>query len=556
MLSRLHIRNYILIDSLEVDFPEGLVIITGQTGAGKSIILGALSLVMGGKGDASMLAEGAENCVVEAEFDTADPEVKAILEENDVEWDSGHLIIRRMLGRSGRSRSFINDTPVPVALLQDMATRLVDIHSQHRSLLLTDPDFQLTVLDWFAGNSGKLEACREAWRSYRALKAEIQQARERLGRMASDHDYNQAQWEQLDKAALRSGELEELEEEQKQLANAEQIKESLAEVNRLFSPDDNSGALGLDASLKEARRRLEHVSRFVPSAADLAERLDSARLELDDILSEVEDMDARTNLSSDRLQMVEDRMSMLYSLLKKHDCSTIDELISVRDAFGESLFDSTALEERIAELENQLSKAADAYHSLAADLHSSRAAAAPSFAARITDSLHFLELDRAAFDVALSDAQEGPAGTDKVQFLFSSTGTRMQDVSKCASGGEMSRIMLSLKAMMARFTGMPTLIFDEIDTGVSGSVADKMGTMICEMGKDMQVFSITHLPQVAAKGNAHYVVSKSVDGSGRTISSMHEVCGEERVMELARLLSGSKVTPEAVANARSLMGND
>lgn len=553
MLSRLHIRNYILIDSLEVDFPEGLVIITGQTGAGKSIILGALSLVMGGKGDASMLAEGAENCVVEAEFDTSDPEVRAILEAEDVDWDSGHLIIRRMLGRSGRSRSFVNDTPVQVAMLQELSSRLVDIHSQHRSLLLTDQNFQLTVLDWFSGNSQKLEACNEAWRRYRSLQSELQQAKDKLARLASDHDYNQAQWEQLDKAALRSGELEELEEEQNQLANAEQIKEALAEVSRLFSADENSAFSGLDASLKEARRRLEHVSRFIPSAAELAERMDSARLELDDIFSEVEDMDARTNLSEERLQFVEDRMSMLYSLLKKHACNTIEELISVRDAFSESLYDSTALEERIEELGRQLTEAGQQYRKLAAELHESRAAAAPSFAAGITDSLRFLELDRAVFDVALTEAQEGPSGTDRVQFLFSSTGSRMQDVSKCASGGEMSRIMLSLKAMMARFAGMPTLIFDEIDTGVSGSVADKMGSMICEMGQDMQVFSITHLPQVAAKGNAHYVVSKSVDESGRTISSMHMVSGEGRVQEIARLLSGSKVTPEAVANARSLM---
>ena len=553
MLRSLHIRNYILIDSLEVQFPEGLVIITGQTGAGKSILLGALSLVAGARGDASVLSEGAENCVVEAEFDTQDEEIRALLEENDAEWDDGHLIVRRVVNRSGRSRSFVNDCPVPVTLLPDIASRLIDIHSQHRSLLLTDRGFQLSALDWFAGNAATLQSCRAAWKDYCGLRDELEKARTTLARLASDRDYNQAQWEQLDAARLREGELAELDAEQKQLANAEQIKESLSGVQALMDADERSGREGMDASLKEASRLLGHVARYVPSLSSLSERVDSARIELADILSEVEDINSRTNLSQERLEQVEDRMSLLYSLMKKHGCRTVEELIAVRDGFSDALYDSTALEERIQELEKQMKTVRGGYEALCSELHASRVKAAPEFADRITASLHFLELDRADFDVTVSDAQEGPSGTDRVQFLFSSTGSVLQDVSKVASGGEISRIMLCLKAMMARYVGMPTLIFDEIDSGVSGSVADKMGRMICDMGKDMQVFSITHLPQVAAKGDAHYVVSKSEDASGRTVSTISEVRGEERIMEIARLLSGSRVTPEAVANARSLM---
>ena len=553
MLRSLHIRNYILIDSLEVQFPEGLVIITGQTGAGKSILLGALSLVAGARGDASVLSEGAENCVVEAEFDTQDEEIRALLEENDAEWDDGHLIVRRVVNRSGRSRSFVNDCPVPVTLLPDIASRLIDIHSQHRSLLLTDRGFQLSALDWFAGNAATLQSCRAAWKDYCGLRDELEKARTTLARLASDRDYNQAQWEQLDAARLREGELEELDAEQKQLANAEQIKESLSGVQSLMDADERSGREGMDASLKEASRLLGHVARYVPSLSSLSERVDSARIELADILSEVEDINSRTNLSQERLEQVEDRMSLLYSLMKKHGCRTVEELIAVRDGFSDALYDSTALEERIQELEKQMKTVRGGYEALCSELHASRVKAAPEFADRITASLHFLELDRAVFDVTVSDAQEGPSGTDRVQFLFSSTGSGLQDVSKVASGGEISRIMLCLKAMMARYVGMPTLIFDEIDSGVSGSVADKMGRMICDMGKDMQVFSITHLPQVAAKGDAHYVVSKSEDASGRTVSTISEVRGEERIMEIARLLSGSRVTPEAVANARSLI---
>ena len=553
MLRSLHIRNYILIDSLDISFPEGLVIITGQTGAGKSILLGALSLLAGSRADASLISEGADSCVVEAEFSGRDDALSALLSEADVEEDGDRLLIRRVVSASGRSRSFINDCPVQVGLLQQVAERLVDIHSQHKSLLLTDPHFQLSVLDHFAGNGGRVQECRDAWRSLQDLRSQLHAARLDLARMQADRDYNEAQWRQLDEARLTPGEWEELEEEQRSLANAEQIKEGIGRALSLLASGGETP--GLSASIKEAARQLEHVARFLPALNGLQARLDSARIELDDILSELETLDGRVDLSPGRLEAVEERMSTLHALFKKHHCTTVDELIAVRERYNEMLFDATAAGDRIQELERAVEAAEGRYRTVCADLTASRCQAAPGFAAAITESLRFLELERAVFDVAVCAAPESATGTDRVSYLFSSTGRDPVDVAKCASGGELSRIMLSLKAMMARFVGMPTLIFDEIDAGVSGSVADKMGRMICEMGRDMQVFSITHLPQVAAKGDAHYVVSKSVSADGRTVSTIREVKNEERTMEIARLLSGASITPAAIANARDLLSS-
>ena len=552
MLHSLHIEHYILIDSLDVQFPEGLVIITGQTGAGKSILLGALSLLSGARADASVIAEGADSCVVEAEFAGRDETLSALLSEADVEQDpDGRLLIRRVVSRSGRSRSFINDCPVQVGLLQEVAARLVDIHSQHKSLLLTDPHFQLSVLDHFAGNDVHLTECRAAWRSVQQLRTEIARERERFAQMQADHDYNEAQWRQLEDAKLVPGELESLEEEQRSLANAEQIKEALGGSLALLRAEGETP--GMSAALKDAARRLTSVAKYLPAVSGLQERLDSVRIELDDIDAELETLDGRVDLSPERLEAVEDRMSRLYSLLKKHNCSTLDELIAVRERYAEALAGPSATEDLIRDLEKTLASAEDRYHAVCAELTLARLTAAPAFAKAITESLHFLELDQAVFEVAVYVVPESATGTDRVSFLFSATGRDPQDVAKCASGGELSRIMLSLKEMMAKFVGMPTLIFDEIDTGVSGSVADKMGRMICAMGRDMQVFSITHLPQVAAKGDAHFVVEKTVQPDGRTVSTIREVQGEDRTMEIARLLSGSTISEAAIANARSLL---
>ena len=555
MLARLHVRNYVLIDSLEIDFPEGLIIITGQTGAGKSILLGALSLVTGAKADAAMVSDGADNCVVEAEFDTSDASIRDILEENEVEWDEGHLIIRRVVNRSGRSRAFVNDSPVPVTVLQDISSRLIDIHSQHQTLLLSDRQFQLDILDHYAGNMTLRQECASAWKGLASMKSELAALETRIARIASDKEYNEAQFRQLESASLREGELAELEEEQKQLANAEDIKTGLCGVEELFTAASSGGdVMSIDSSLKESVKMLSKVGRYIASASELAERLDSCRLELDDILAEVTDINSRVEMSEERLEQVESRMSMIYGLLKKHSCVDEAELIALRDRLSEELFDSTRLEEQAEDLRKDISKAETALGNIADALHAAREKAAQKFAEEISSSIRGLEMPYAVFEVHLVNSPISSTGSDVVSFKFSASGRNAVDVSKCASGGEMSRIMLALKAMMARFTSMPTMIFDEIDTGVSGSVADKMGSMICQMGEYMQVFAITHLPQVAAKGNAHYVVTKTIDEvTSKAVSGISRLTDHERIMEVARMLSGSVLTDAAIANAKELL---
>ena len=546
MLRSLHVRNYVLIDSLEIDFPEGLVIITGQTGAGKSILLGALGLALGGKADASLVGAHRETCVVEAEFSVdGNAPLKALMAENDLE-EGDTLLIRRTLNRTGRSRSFVNDEPVSLPVLQALSEQLIDIHSQHQTLRLGDPAFRMSLLDHYAGNTARLDACRKAWNDLQGLRKDLSDVTDRLRRMAVEKDYNEALFTRLDAAKLRDGELEELETEQKQLAHAEELKEYLNNCEDILAPADDRAPL--TAQLKEVEKQAARAARFIPALDPLVQRLESARVELEDIADELESANARIDVSPDRLEQVEDRMSLLYDLMKKHGVQTVGELIAERDRLSEALFDSTTLEERRVELEKALGKAEKVYAAAADALHDIREKASEGFAAAILASLAFLELDHAVFTVELGTAPDGPSGRDAVRFLFSSTGKAPQDLSKVASGGELSRIMLSLKAMMARYTAMPALIFDEIDTGVSGSAADRMGQMICRMGEDMQVFAITHLPQVAAKGNAHYLVTKEND-----VTDIRLLSREERIREIARLLSGSVITDAAVANARALL---
>ena len=544
-----------MIDSLDVDFPEGLIIITGQTGAGKSILLGALSLVMGAKADAGMISDGADNCVVEAEFDVdpSDSQLKAELEENDVEWDEGHLIVRRVLNRSGRSRAFVNDSPVSVQVLQSISSRLIDIHSQHQTLLLSDRQFQLDILDHYAGNISLREECEDLWRRLAKHRSELAALDARIASISSERDYTEARFRQLDEASLRLGELAELEEEQKQLANAEEIKTCLSYAEELFCPTSGDAA-SLDSILKEAGKQLSRAGRFIPSAQELAERVDSCRRELDDILSDVSSANSRVDVSESRLEAVESRMSFIYSLLQKFSCRDEAELIAQRDSLSEQLFDSTQLEEKRAQMQKMIDSVSSEHADVAARLTTSRMNASQSFAASIQESIRDMELPYSVFEVEILQAQLSATGSDSVAFRFSSTGKNPVDVAKCASGGEMSRIMLALKAMMARYANMPTMIFDEIDTGVSGSVADRMGSVICAMGAYMQVFAITHLPQVAAKGSAHYLVSKEIDPlTSEAVSKIERLSDEQRVLEVARMLSGSVLTDEAVANAKSLL---
>ncbi len=544
MLLSLQVVNYVLIDSLEASFPEGLIIITGQTGAGKSILLGALSLLLGGKADASMVGPKGENCVVEGVFSVAsDDEIRSILLSNDLEV-SEKLTIRRVLGRSGRSRSFINDEPVTLGVLQELAGHLVDIHSQNQTLSLSDPSFRLRILDTFAGNAELLSAAGSAWEELQGLVRQREELASKLSRLSLEREYSEARFRRLDEAGLKEGELEELEEEQKRLAHAEDIKTHLYAAEQAFDSEEFS----LIASLKDAEKQLLKASSFIPSLEELSSRLSSARLELEDIQEEISAQSSKVSVSPERLQAVEDRLSVLYDLMKRFDVRTIGELIAERDALSSELFDESALRDRLEDLDKSISKARQVYDKASASLHEARLKACKPLAGSIMSGLRFLELEKALFSVELTAAPEGPKGTDAVRLLFSSGGHSPVDVSKCASGGELSRIMLCLKAVMARNMAMPTMVFDEIDTGVSGSAADKMGSMICELGADMQVFAITHLPQVAAKGKAHYLVTKSDD-----VTSISRLDEDGRVGELARMLSGSVITEAAIANAKALL---
>ena len=419
-------------------------------------------------------------------------------------------------------------------------------------MLLSDRQFQLSILDHYAGNLQLLHDCAGAWRELLRLRSELALLEQQIAAIERNRDYNQAQFRQLDSAALRPGELEELEQEQKSLANAEEIKAAFCCVEALFDSSASDDGMSVDASLKEASRQLGKISRFLPSVAQLSQRIDSCRLELEDIFSEVSSINGSTFLSEGRLEEVESRMSLIYSLMTKHSCANEAELIALRDSLSEELSDSESLVERRNDLAKEIKQAEAAYNSIASALSRSRHDASESFARAIEESIRSLELPYAVFRLTLSESSPSASGTDAVSFCFSANNTEPVELSKCASGGEMSRIMLSLKAMMARYTQMPTMIFDEIDTGVSGSVADKIGSMVCEMGKYMQIFAITHLPQVAAKGNAHYLVSKEMK-DGRALSTITRIQGRERVMEVARMLSGAHLTDAAIANAEELL---
>ena len=556
MLRRLSIRNYVLIDSLDTEFPEGLVIITGQTGAGKSILLGALSLLMGAKADVSMIGEASDNCVVEGEFSVPpdDEDLKTLLEENDTDWDAGNITIRRIVNPTGRSRSFVNDSPVSVQFLSALSSKLIDIHSQHQTMLLSDKHFQLSLLDRFAGNSALLDTYRGHFRKYSTLSRELEEAEQAAARARSEYDYDKARFDRLDAAGLKDGELEELELEQKQLANAEDIKDGLCAAENLLDSVQSADGEGSVASvLRDASRHLEKIAGFVPKVSSLAERLENCRLEIDDILSELSAINSDTEISEGRLEIVEDRLSMLYSLLRAFSCQTEAELIAVRDSLSESISAMAGSDDRIAELRKMRQSEYELLENSAAELSAARHSAAGLLSAAIRDTVRSMELPDAEFRVTVSPSALSPDGADNVVYEFSSTGRNLSDVSRCASGGELSRIMLALKSIMARYANMPVMIFDEIDTGVSGSVADKMGSVICEMGSYMQVFAITHLPQVAAKGSAHYLVTKSTSDSGRAVSEMKRLSEEGRVLEIARMLSGSVLTDAAVANAKSLL---
>lgn len=536
MLSRLSISNYALISSLDITFPDGLVIITGETGAGKSILLGALSLVLGKRADSSVFCDNTRNCVVEAEFHDKSGE---------------EYILRRVITPAGRSRSFLNDEPVSLADLAAISNRIIDIHGQHQHLLLTDPDYRLGVIDHFAGTAPLLDEYKKIYDEYTAVEDEAASLEKSIAEEERDAEYRQFQLHKLQEAALVSGEMEALEQEQKALAHAEDIRTGLDAAYACLNPHD----ISVSQLLKDAATRLSKFAAWDDRLESLASRLESSRIEISDIEREIEDISSSVTVSPQRLDEVEERMSLIYSLERKYGCADVDELIALRDSLATALGGTEQMQDRLSALRQRQQELGTQREVLARRLSEQRRTASGSLSEALQEAVRSLEMPHAVFRAEISGKGRLTAtGGDNLDFMFSANGEQsLRDISKVASGGELSRVMLALKGLLARYTSMPTMIFDEIDTGVSGRIADKMGNMIGRMGQNMQIMAITHLPQIASKKGAHYLVYKEFGPDGKASTGIRRIEGEERVMEVARMLSGSELTPAAVENARELL---
>lgn len=536
MLSRLSISNYALISSLDITFPDGLVIITGETGAGKSILLGALSLVLGKRADSSVFCDNTRNCVVEAEFHDKSGE---------------EYILRRVITPAGRSRSFLNDEPVSLADLAAISNRIIDIHGQHQHLLLTDPDYRLGVIDHFAGTAPLLDEYKKIYDEYTAVEDEAASLEKSIAEEERDAEYRQFQLHKLQEAALVSGEMEALEQEQKALAHAEDIRTGLDAAYACLNPHD----ISVSQLLKDAATRLSKFAAWDDRLESLAARLESSRIEISDIEREIEDISSSVTVSPQRLDEVEERMSLIYSLERKYGCADVDELIALRDSLATALGGTEQMRDRLSALRQRQQELGTQREALARRLSEQRRAASEALSEALQEAVRSLEMPHAVFRAEISGKGRLTAtGGDNLDFMFSANGEQsLRDISKVASGGELSRVMLALKGLLARYTSMPTMIFDEIDTGVSGRIADKMGNMIGRMGQNMQIMAITHLPQIASKKGAHYLVYKEFGPDGKASTGIRRIEGEERVMEVARMLSGSELTPAAVENARELL---
>lgn len=536
MLSRLSISNYALISSLDITFPDGLVIITGETGAGKSILLGALSLVLGKRADSSVFCDNTRNCVVEAEFYDKSGE---------------EYILRRVITPAGRSRSFLNDEPVSLADLAAISNRIIDIHGQHQHLLLTDPDYRLGVIDHFAGTAPLLDEYKKIYDEYTAVEDEAASLEKSIAEEERDAEYRQFQLHKLQEAALVSGEMETLEQEQKALAHAEDIRTGLDAAYACLNPH----YISVSQLLKDAATRLSKFAAWDDRLESLAARLESSRIEISDIEREIEDISSSVTVSPQRLDEVEERMSLIYSLERKYGCADVDELIALRDSLATALGGTEQMRDRLSALRQRQQELGTQREALARRLSEQRRAASGSLSEALQEAVRSLEMPHAVFRAEISGKGRLTAtGGDNLDFMFSANGEQsLRDISKVASGGELSRVMLALKGLLARYTSMPTMIFDEIDTGVSGRIADKMGNMIGRMGQNMQIMAITHLPQIASKKGAHYLVYKEFGPDGKASTGIRRIEGEERVMEVARMLSGSELTPAAVENARELL---
>ena len=550
MLKKLYIKNFTLIDELDIDLYQGFSVITGETGAGKSIILGAIGLLLGQRADSKSIKQGAEKCVIEAHFDLSRYGMEAFFSENDIEYDPADCIVRRELTAAGKSRAFINDTPVQLAMLKELGEQLIDIHSQHQNLLLNKQDFQLNVVDIIAQDEQALAKYQQTYAKYQTVGKELETLRESIEQNRQNLDFLQFQCDELTNANLEEGEQEELEQRSETMSHAEDIKSALYEADNALSGEDR----GIVSSLRSTISALKTIERVLPSASELVERLDSSYIELKDISGDISSELERIDFDPAELDSINSRLDKLYDLEKKYHVETVRELIEKRDELKLQLSHIENSDEALADLQQQLDTLRQQAQKEADALTKQRTKAASQIEKEMQSRLVPLGMPNVRFSIQLTTDTFGRNGQDKVAFLFSAnTSTPLQPVSQVASGGEIARVMLSLKAMISGAVKLPTIIFDEIDTGVSGKIAEKMAEIMQEMGQhERQVISITHLPQIAALGSAHYKVEKEDSAQGTT-SHMKELSPEERVREIAQMLSGSDVTEAAIQNAKQLL---
>jgi DNA repair protein RecN (Recombination protein N) len=550
MLINLSISNYAIIRRLNVDFTSGFCVVTGETGAGKSIIMGALSLILGQRADSTSLNNSDEKCVVEGRFLLTDTEnCKNFFEQNDLDFDMP-VILRREITPAGKSRAFINDTPVQLPIMRELGLMLIDIHSQHSNLDLGKRLFQLNVIDWFGGHSELLRYYSSSYSALKSTETALREMTEKANKSKADLDYFEFQFKQLDEMRLKDGEQEELEQEQELLTHSEEIKNGLDQVAQLFD-GENFSAL---SRLKEASSVLHRLGSFFHPAQQLQERVDSQLIEIKDIAAECETLAEKTENNPTRLEEITNRLDLIYSLLQKHRVTTVAELVTLRDDFDARIQTAASFDDELDKLSHQLGLVKAEITLLANELHQKRLLIIPEIESHVVTYLQLLGMPNAQFSIDIQLKNEFSAtGTDEVYFLFSANkGTPPEEINKVASGGELSRLMLAIKTVVARSKALPAIIFDEIDSGISGEIAAKMADILLSMSRYMQVINITHLPQIASKGNSHFLVYKN-ELSDRVETGMRILDDEERILEIAKMLSSDNPTPEAIANARSLL---
>ena len=550
MLKQLYIKNFTLIDELDIEFHAGFSVITGETGAGKSIILGAIGLLLGQRADSKSIKTGADKCIIEAHFDLSRYPMQDFFDENEIEQDAADTIVRRELTSAGKSRAFINDTPVSLSMLKELGEQLVDVHSQHQNLLLQKQDFQLSVVDIIANDQKELAVYQQTYAELQAIKSQLQTLKDDIERNRQNLDFLQFQYEELDNAKLTEGEQEELEQQSETMEHAEDIKTALYEADNALYGEQAGGV----SQVRTALNALKGISKVMPKTAELVERLESCRIELKDIADEVSSLLEDTDFDPAELEHIQARLDRLYELEKKYHVDTVEELISQRDELKQKLSNIENSDEALAELEAKYKQLTAQCQKQADVLTKLRQKAGKSIEEQLRQRLIPLGMPNVRFETNIAKGELTKNGQDAVSFLFSAnTSTPLQPVAQVASGGEIARVMLSLKAMISGAVKLPTIIFDEIDTGVSGKIAEKMADIMQEMGQtERQVISITHLPQIASKGAHHYRVSKEETPKG-TISRMVELSQDERINEIAQMLSGSDISEAAIANAKQLL---